>query len=118
MLDTMLTALGSERQELEGLLAHQPWQFGEVEDRYRLRRETPKAFLATPSARGVASPDWPSPQSQIVNSLTSGQALGAQAYNETSSQVTGELAELTDIFVNLPRSDQLSLLGHARHRRR
>ena len=52
---------------------------------------------------------------RIGQTAWSGGALPTVA---VTTQVTGELAELTDIFVNLPRSDQLSLLGHARHRRR
>lgn len=117
MLDTMLTALGSDRQELEGLLEHKPWNYATSDDSYRLRRETPKAFLATPECRASMAADFSSLRPQSVNSVHS-DVLGSVSHTETPSQVYGELSELTNIFVNLPRSDQLSLLGHARSRRK
>ena len=102
-LDTLvavLTALGSDRDELEALLASRPWASAPPRQAVRSRaRARPEEYVRAAEA-ALAPAQWSSPIEDASSPLTA-----------------GELAELRDHFLNLPRRDQEALLDEARRRR-
>lgn len=108
MLDALLAALGSGRDELAGLLAHEPWDAAPP-SAYRPRRDAPKP--AIPSAiRGTA---WSDP-------VARGEAFAgppAPARRAAADALAGQLAELEDHFANLSPEARETLLGQARRAR-
>jgi transcriptional regulator with XRE-family HTH domain len=99
-LEGLLAALGSDRDELEALLASRPWTSAPRRPPVRSRaRARPEDYVRAAEA-ALAPAQWSSP------------------IEHASSPVTaGELAELRDHFLNLPRRDQQALLDDARRRR-
>jgi hypothetical protein len=99
-LEAILAALGSDRAELEGLVASRPWEH-EPPTRARIRAHTPKpaAYLAA-AGDALAGGVWSSPV-----------ALAAEP------EERGQLAELVEHFHNLRPSDRAALLAEARWRR-
>jgi len=114
-LASILAAVGSDFDELDGLLTHAPWdaisepQQGRSEG-YRLRQSTPKPALysppvtavmkslaSTPNALGDRMP--PRPDTPLVANL-----------------ISGEIAELADIYFHLSRGDQINTMALARSR--
>jgi transcriptional regulator with XRE-family HTH domain len=87
-LDAILTALGSDRTELEGLLASTPWQ------------------LSPPSrARSLKN-------SMVMDKSfsLSGPELSSE-YADYEPKVRGEVSQISDIYANkLSRTDQLTIL--------
>jgi transcriptional regulator with XRE-family HTH domain len=99
-LDTILAALGSDRDELEGLLASRPWAASPRRPAVRSRvRARPEEYVRAAEA-ALAPAQWSSPIAATPPPATA-----------------GELAELRDHYLNLPRSDQEALLEDARRRR-
>ena len=99
-LDALLAALGSSREELEALLASQPWVAAPPRQPVRARvRARPEEYVRAAEA-ALAPARWSSPISA-----------------EPAPARAGELAELRDHFLNLPRRDQEALLEEARRRR-
>jgi transcriptional regulator with XRE-family HTH domain len=99
-LDTILAALGSDRDELEGLLASRPWASAPRRPAVRSRvRARPEEYVRAAEA-ALAPAQWSSPIAATPPPATA-----------------GELAELRDHYLNLPRSDQEALLEDARRRR-
>ena len=99
-LEAVLSALGSDLDELEALLAARPW--ASAPDRRAVRsrvRARPEDYVRAAEA-ALAPAQWSSPVTAAPSPLTA-----------------GELAELRDHFVNLPRRDQEALLEEARRRR-
>jgi transcriptional regulator with XRE-family HTH domain len=113
MLEGILGAVGSDFDELEGLLAHKPWATSpQLERKVRMSRSAPKsplydlaapvkAALATTSARPLATTRTPPPENDTPS---------------ISTLVKGEAAELADIYAQLPRQDQLNLMQMAKSR--
>lgn len=120
----ILEALGSSREELEGLLNHKPWQITPKEEsHYRSLRSTPKAFVSPPQSAFAQTQEGEALGGIKTNARSSlGVSFDARSgisQNQTSGaspSVYGELAEISSLFINLPRSDQLNLLGYARKR--
>jgi transcriptional regulator with XRE-family HTH domain len=101
-LDALLAALGSDREELEALLASRPWSKAPPRQAVRSRvRARPEEYVRAAEA-ALAAAVWSSP---IATELA------------PASVTVGELAELRDHFLNLPRPDQEALLEEARRRR-
>jgi transcriptional regulator with XRE-family HTH domain len=99
-LDALLAALGSDRHELEGLLAARPWASAPRRPAVRSRaRARPEEYVRAAEA-ALGAPQWSSPIAVAPTSVAA-----------------GELAELRDHFLNLPRRDQEALLEEARRRR-
>jgi transcriptional regulator with XRE-family HTH domain len=100
VLEGLLAALGSDRDELEALLASRPWTSAPRRPPVRSRaRARPEEYVRAAEA-ALAPVQWSSP------------------IEDASSPVTaGELAELRDHFLNLARQDQQALLDDARRRR-
>ena len=99
-LDALLEALGSGRDELEALLASRPWSTAPPRQAVRARvRARPEEYVRAAEA-ALAPAMWSSP-------------IAAEPVPAT----VGELAELRDHFLNLPRPDQEALLDEARRRR-
>jgi transcriptional regulator with XRE-family HTH domain len=101
-LDALLAALGSSRDELEALLAARPWANAPPRQAVRARvRARPEAYVQAAEA-ALAPAMWSSP---------------IAAEPAPAPLTAGELAELRDHFLNLPRPDQEALLEEARRRR-
>jgi len=101
-LDSLLAALGSDRGELEALLAARPWATAPPRQAVRSRvRARPEEYLRA-AETALAPAPWSSPVAV--------EAIPAPF-------TVGELAELRDHFLNLPRADQEALLDEARRRR-
>jgi transcriptional regulator with XRE-family HTH domain len=99
-LDALLAALGSSREELEALLASQPWVAAPRRQPVRARvRARPEEYVRAAEA-ALAPAMWSSPITPEPPPVTA-----------------GELAELRDHFLNLPHRDQEALLEEARRRR-
>ena len=99
-LDVLLVAVGSDRDELEALLAARPWASAPSRPTVRSRaRARPDEYVRAAEA-ALAPAAWSS-------------AIAAAPPIAT----VGELAELRDHFLNLPRRDQEALLEEARRRR-
>ena len=97
-LEGLLAALGSDRDELEALLVSRPWRSAPPRPRVRSRaRARPQDYVRAAEA-ALATAQWSSPIA-------------------SSPLTAGELAELRDHFLNLPRRDQQALLDDARSRR-
>jgi transcriptional regulator with XRE-family HTH domain len=101
-LDAILAALGSDRAELEGLLASAPWRHTPP-TRARIRADTPKPAVYLAAAEDALA----------------GGVWSSEVELGTLSDVRGrgELAELVDHYVNLPPADRELLLEQARRRR-
>lgn len=111
-LASILVALGSDFDELDGLLTHAPWNATTQPSRSegpRMRRSSPKPALYSPP----------------VTPLAKNLALGAPASYESRTPpppgaprqlnlISGEIAELSDIYLNASRGNQLSLMALAR----
>jgi transcriptional regulator with XRE-family HTH domain len=101
-LDGLLAALGSDRDELEALLASRPWSKAPPRQAVRSRvRARPEEYVRAAEA-ALAPAMWSSP---------------VAAEPEQAPITAGELAELRNHFLNLPRPDQQALLEEARRRR-
>lgn len=99
-LESLLVALGSDRDELEALLASRPWTSAPPRPAVRARvRARPGEYVRAAEA-ALAPVMWSSP-------------IAAEPVSAT----VGELAELRDHFLNLSRPDQEALLDEARRRR-
>ncbi len=100
-LDALLVALGSGRDELEGLLASRPWAAAPPRPTVRSRAPArPEEFVRAAEAAFAAGP-WSSP---VV-------------LDPAPPTLAGELAELRDHYLNLPPDERLALLEDARRRR-
>ena len=106
-LDALLQALGSSRAELEDLLAARPWAAAPPPQRVRSRAKARPADYIRAAEDALAAGPWSSP---IVT-------MQAPARGDQYRAVAGELAELRDHYVNLPREQQQALLEEARRRR-
>jgi transcriptional regulator with XRE-family HTH domain len=103
-LAALLDVLGSNQEELENLLASRPWAAAPPRQRVRARaRAKPADFIRAAEAALAAGP-WSS-------------RVATAPDDDLSRTVAGELAELRDHYVNLPREQQEALLGEARRRR-
>jgi transcriptional regulator with XRE-family HTH domain len=101
-LDALLETLGSERDELEALLAARPWAAAPPRRAVRSRaRARPEEYVRAAEA-ALGSTQWSSP---VATAPASPPAT------------VGELAELRDHYLNLSRTDQEALLQEARRRR-
>ena len=99
-LEAVLTALGSDRDELEGLLVSRPWASAPPRPVVRSRaRARPEEYVRAADA-ALAPPQWSSPIAVAP-----------------SPGIAGELAELRDHFLNLPPGERQALLEEARRRR-
>lgn len=110
-LAAILVALGSDFDELDGLLTYAPWESANRNEGPRLRRSTPKPALystpVTPAAKNLAlgapstyesrTPPTPGSPSQ-------------------SNLVSGEISELSDIYLNMSRGDQINTMAFVRSR--
>jgi transcriptional regulator with XRE-family HTH domain len=104
-LEALLEALGSSRDELEGLLAARPWAAAPPRHAVRSRAPArPQEFVLAAEAALAAAP-WSSP------------IATADAPAPHDAALAGELAELRDHYVNLPPSEREALLAEARRRR-
>ena len=104
-LDDVLLALGSNREELEGLLSARPWATAPPRRPIRSRAPArPEEYLRAAEASFAAGP-WSSPV-----------AVEREAPPEGPS-VAGELAELRDHYLNLSPEQRRELLEEARRRR-
>jgi transcriptional regulator with XRE-family HTH domain len=100
-LDALLAALGSNRDELEGLLAARPWAAAPTRAAVRSRAPArPQEYVRAAEA-ALASAPWSSPVQ----------------LEPAAPAIAGELAELRDHYLNLPRDEQQALLEEARRRR-
>lgn len=112
-LAAILVALGSDFDELDGLLSYAPWsdESSNRNDGPRLRRSTPKPALYSPP----------------VSPAAKSQALGGPAAYESrtppppgppsqSNLVSGEISELSDIYLNMSRGDQINTMAFVRSR--
>jgi transcriptional regulator with XRE-family HTH domain len=103
-LDNLLGALGSNREELEGLLASRPWNAAPPRQMVRSRAPArPEEYVRAAEA-ALSSGSWSSPI-----------AVGETPVEITS--LAGELAELRDHYLNLPPAGRSALLAEARRRR-
>jgi transcriptional regulator with XRE-family HTH domain len=101
-LEALLAAVGSDREELEGLLAARPWANAPSRRVVRSRaRARPEEYVKAAEA-ALAPAQWSSP-------------LAAEP--PPTPVILGELAELRDHFLNLSRADRHALLDEARRRR-
>jgi transcriptional regulator with XRE-family HTH domain len=102
-LEAILSALGSNHEELEGLLASAPWDHTPP-TRARIRADTPKpaAYLAAAEAA-------------LADGVWSSEVEVAEA--PIDARRRGELAELIDHYLNLSPADRERLLEQARGRR-
>jgi transcriptional regulator with XRE-family HTH domain len=101
-LDDLLGALGSDRDELEGLLAARPWTAAPRRPPVRSRAPArPEEYVLAAEA-ALASGSWSSPVSVEVAPHPS---------------VAGELAELRDHYLNLSPEARRAILDEARRRR-
>jgi transcriptional regulator with XRE-family HTH domain len=99
-LDSLLAALGSDRDELDALLASRPWAQAPPRRPVRARvRARPEEYVRAAEA-ALAPAMWSSPIEAPPQPVTA-----------------GELAELRDHFLNLSPRDQQALLEEARRRR-
>jgi transcriptional regulator with XRE-family HTH domain len=99
-LDALLAALGSDSDELEALLASRPWAAAPRRPVVRSRARARPEDYARAAEAALAPAQWSSPIAAAPSPV-----------------ITGELAELRDHFLNLPRRDQEALLEEARRRR-
>jgi transcriptional regulator with XRE-family HTH domain len=99
-LEAVLTALGSDRDELEGLLASRPWGSAPPRAVVRSRARARPEEYARAAEAALAPAQWSSPIAVAPSPVTA-----------------GELAELRDHFLNLPPGDRQALLEEARRRR-
>lgn len=106
-LDALLEVLGSNREELEGLLAARPWATAPPRERMRSRARAKPADFIRAAEDALAAGPWSSP---IMT-------MQAPADRDTYRAIAGELAELRDHYLNLPREQQEALLEDARRRR-
>jgi transcriptional regulator with XRE-family HTH domain len=102
-LDAILAALGSDQDELEGLLAWTPWEHAPP-TRARIRTDTPK-----PAAYLAAAED------ALGGGVWSSEVEVAEA--PVDARRRGELAELIDHYMNLSPTDRERLLEQARQHR-
>jgi transcriptional regulator with XRE-family HTH domain len=103
-LDALLHALGSDRDELGGLLAARPWASAPPRQRVRSRAPArPEEYVRAAEAALGPGP-WSSP-------------IAVEAAPAPPPRTAGQLAELRDHFLNLPRADQEAILEDARRRR-
>ena len=103
-LDDLLGALGSDREELEGLLSARPWAAAPPPRSIRSRaRARPEEYVRAAEGALAGGP-WSSPVA--VAAAPSGEPL-----------VAGELAELRDHYLNLSPESRRELLEEARRRR-
>ena len=103
-LDDLLGALGSNREELEGLLSARPWTAAPQPKAVRSRAPArPEEYVRAAEAAFAGGP-WSSPV-----------AVAAAPPGEPS--VAGELAELRDHYLNLSPENRRELLEEARRRR-
>jgi transcriptional regulator with XRE-family HTH domain len=103
-LDALLVALGSDRDELEGLLAARPWTAIPRRPPVRSRAPArPEEYVRAAEA-ALASGPWSNP-------------IAVAAAPPESPSVAGELAELRDHYLNLPPEARRTLLEEARRRR-
>jgi transcriptional regulator with XRE-family HTH domain len=99
-LEALLSALGSDRDELEALLASRPWASAPPRPAVRSRaRARPEEYVRAAEA-ALAPARWSSPIAVAPSPVTA-----------------GELAELRDHFLNLPPGERQALLEEARRRR-
>jgi transcriptional regulator with XRE-family HTH domain len=120
-LAVLLAALGSDQDELEGLLVAQPWRYMPA-SRARISKHTPRpAAYALAAEEALAVGGW---SSSIVadtsrSAASNDRQTDAPAPEELRvyQQRRGELAELVDHFENLAPRDRRALLGQARRLR-
>lgn len=106
-LHALLDVLGSNLEELEGLLAARPWAAAPPRQRVRSRARAKPADYIRAAEDALADGPWSSPIA----------AMQAPVAGDQYRAVAGELAELRDHYVNLPRAQQEALLEEARRRR-
>jgi transcriptional regulator with XRE-family HTH domain len=98
-LEALLAALGSDRDELAGLLEARPWSAAPPRSPVRSRAPAaPAAYVAAAQA-ALSDASWSSPIEPVEGRLT------------------GELTELRDLYVNLSPARRRELLEHARRLR-
>lgn len=131
MLEQLLTALGSDRAEFDGLLEHRPWELPDAPAASRARsRHTPTAAPFTPptfsaSPRGtLRSAANFAPQVRSLYDDHAPMVFGAVQEPAAPSpspeswagppRELGEIAELRDIYARLPQSARDELLARAR----
>jgi transcriptional regulator with XRE-family HTH domain len=103
-LDDLLGALGSDRDELEGLLAARPWVAAPRRPPVRTRAPArPEEYVRAAEA-ALASGSWSSP-------------IAVEAAPPAYPSLAGELAELRDHYLNLSPGSRRALLEEARRRR-
>jgi transcriptional regulator with XRE-family HTH domain len=103
-LESLLEALGSDREELEALLAARPWASAPPRPRVRSRARARPEEYARAAESALAAAAWSSP-------------IAVEASPAAAPVTVGELAELRDHFLNLPRAGQEALLAEARRLR-
>jgi transcriptional regulator with XRE-family HTH domain len=103
-LDALLGALGSDRDELEGLLAARPWLAAPRRPPVRSRAPARPEEYVRAAESALASGSWSSP-------------IAVEAAPPDYPSVAGELAELRDHYLNLPPEARRALLEEARRRR-
>ena len=99
-LEAVLTALGSDRDEVEALLASRPWASAPPRPAVRSRARARPEEYARAAEAALAPAQWSSPIAVAPPPTTA-----------------GELAELRDHFLNLPPGQRQALLEEARRRR-
>lgn len=103
-LDALLAALGSNRDELEGLLAARPWAARPPRPPVRSRAPARPEEYVRAAEQALAAGAWSTP-------------IAVDAAPPDYSSVAGELAELRDHYVNLPPESRRALLEEARRLR-
>jgi len=105
-LDDLLGALGSNRDELEGLLSARPWAAAPPRRAVRSRAPArPEEYARAAEAALAGGGTWSSPV-----------AVEPEAHSDQAA-VAGELAELRDHYLNLSPEQRHELLEDARRRR-
>ena len=103
-LDDLLSALGSNRDELEGLLIARPWAAAPPRRAVRSRAPARPEEYARAAESALTDGPWSSP-------------VAVAAAPTDGLSVAGELAELRDHYLNLPPESRRELLEEARRRR-
>ena len=103
-LDDLLGALGSNREELEGLLSARPWAAAPPRRAVRSRAPARPEEYARAAEGALADGPWSS-------------AVALAVAPSDGPSVAGELAELRDHYLNLPPESRRELLEEARRRR-
>jgi transcriptional regulator with XRE-family HTH domain len=103
-LEALLDAFGSDRDELEGLLAARPWAAAPRRPPVRSRAPARPEEYVRAAEQVLASGSWSSP-------------IALEGAPPDHPSVAGELAELRDHYLNLPPESRRALLDEARRRR-